>query len=77
MPADGTQALAPLMHSFTHFDLDIQPVVVRFGQVKAAVAEPNGGGVWYSFGEAPPGGIAAPVQKLIDTVRSMDDGAND
>ncbi len=58
-----------LRHSFSHFDLDIQPVVVRVDAVSRNVAD-NPDATWYALDDNPPGGIAAPVQKLIDTLKT-------
>ncbi len=64
-----------LRHSFSHFDLDIRPVVIRCRQIKAAVADTDDA-TWYQLDQRPPGGIAAPVQKLIDSLRNSDNAAN-
>lgn len=64
-----------LRHSFTHYDLDIRPVVVRFGNGSRRVAERDDA-CWYRLDGSPPGGIAAPVTKLIDALRSTCDVAN-
>ena len=60
-----------LRHSFSHYDLDIEPVVVRVDGVRDAVADGDDAR-WHHFGEAPPGGLAAPVQKLINELRDSD-----
>lgn len=57
-----------LRHSFSHYDLDIQPVVVRIDATSRRVAD-NDDAIWHSLDAAPPGGIAAPVQKLINTLK--------
>ena len=57
-----------LRHSFSHYDLDIHPVLVRVGPGSRKVAD-EGVAAWYRLGSEPPGGIAAPVQKLIDELR--------
>jgi A/G-specific adenine glycosylase len=57
-----------LRHSFSHYDLDIQPVVVRIDATSRKVAD-NDDATWHSLDAAPPGGIAAPVQKLINTLK--------
>ncbi len=64
-----------LRHSFSHYDLDIQPVVVRMPREAGAV-EDGEDAVWYRLDDNPPGGIAAPVQKLIDTLRSFQNDPN-
>jgi A/G-specific adenine glycosylase len=57
-----------LRHSFSHYDLDIHPVLVRVGSGSRKVADEQAA-TWYRLGSEPPGGIAAPVQKLIDELR--------
>ena len=65
----------PLRHSFSHYDLDIQPVVVRLPR-DAGTVEDGEDAVWYRLGDNPPGGIAAPVRKLIDALRSSEHDPN-
>jgi len=64
-----------MRHSFSHYDLDIQPVVVQFTQQGNAVADDDDA-VWYCLDDTPPGGLAAPVQKLIETLRKSDNVEN-
>ena len=61
-----------LRHSFSHYDLDIQPVVVRLS-VRPASVEDRDDAVWYRLDQSPPGGIAAPVKKLIQALRESRD----
>ena len=58
-----------LRHSFSHYDLDISPVVVHLDGESSKVADGDGT-TWYRLSETPPGGIAAPVRKLIDGLRN-------
>lgn len=74
-PIRARQKLAPLRHSFSHYDLDIQPVLVRLEMIQSTVAD-NDDAVWYCLDAPPPGGIAAPVQKLIESLRTLDNVAN-
>jgi A/G-specific adenine glycosylase len=60
-----------MRHSFSHYDLDIQPIVVRIEASRGKVADTQAT-VWYRLDDAPPGGIAAPVQKLIDQLKKSD-----
>jgi A/G-specific adenine glycosylase len=60
---------APILHSFTHYDLDIRPVAVRLGS-NGSTLESADPGIWYRYREAPRFGLAAPVKKLIDKVRA-------
>jgi A/G-specific adenine glycosylase len=67
---DGRRQLQTIRHSFSHYDLDILPVVVRFERAPERAADNES--TWYRLGDELPGGIAAPVQKLLDTLREHD-----
>ncbi len=58
-----------LRHSFSHYDLDILPVVVRVEATSRRVADGDHS-TWHRLDDSPPGGIAAPVQKLINTLKT-------
>jgi A/G-specific adenine glycosylase len=59
----------PIMrHSFSHYDLDIRPVVVRLQGASARVSDPAAGR-WIPFSESAGVGLAAPVRKLVDTLQ--------
>ncbi|MEM9688531.1 MAG: A/G-specific adenine glycosylase [Pseudomonadota bacterium] len=62
----GEEHWQTLRHSFSHYDLDILPVVIRVESDR--VAEPEKAG-WFSLHAEPPGGIAAPVARLLDSLR--------
>lgn len=57
-----------LRHSFSHFDLDIRPVVVHVANSSRRVADSQDA-AWYVPSNKPPGGLAAPVQKIIDSLK--------
>ena len=61
-----------LRHSFSHYDLDILPVVVRVAGESSKVSDDDDSR-WYRLAEAPPGGIAAPVKILIDSLRNSEE----
>ena len=63
--APVTESWHILRHSFSHYDLDIQPILLRVDSPLSKVADSEST-TWYRPGESPPGGIAAPVRKLID-----------
>jgi A/G-specific adenine glycosylase len=65
----ATESWQTLRHSFSHYDLDIVPVVVRIDAVSRKVAD-NDDATWHRLDASPPGGIAAPVQKLINTLKN-------
>lgn len=60
------QSLAGFRHTFSHFHLDISPVLVRVTATGQAVAE--GGGAWYKRADAQQLGLPAPVVKLLATI---------
>jgi A/G-specific adenine glycosylase len=64
-----------LRHSFSHYDLDIQPIVVRIESRAGKVAD-AGAATWYSLDDAPPGGFAAPVKKLINQLKKSENVAH-
>ena len=59
-----------MRHSFTHYDLDIRPIAVRLSKQSSTVRDAEDS-VWYEIGSTPPGGIAAPVSKLIQTLSTL------
>jgi A/G-specific adenine glycosylase len=70
--AGGTEPWQPLRHSFSHYDLDIQPILVRVDSPLSKVADSDTT-TWYRPDDPPPGGMAAPVRKLIDQLRKSSD----
>ena len=65
---DDTDAWAVLRHSFSHYDLDIQPIVVRIDAQPSRVADADVE-IWHKLDDVPPGGIAAPVKKLLGRLK--------
>ena len=61
--------LETIRHSFSHFDLDIVPIVVRVDDASSTVAN-DGDGHWYCLDNPSPLGLAAPVQKLMNTLQA-------
>lgn len=62
-----------LRHSFSHYDLDIRPIVVRIAAPLRKVADSDDAR-WHRLGNDLPGGVAAPVNKLIERLQN---GTND
>ncbi len=58
-----------LRHSFSHYDLDIRPVVLRVVSDSLNLRDDDGAR-WVPLHDELPGGIAAPVRKLIDVLRN-------
>ncbi len=63
--------LAPVLHAFTHFDLEIDPWVVELGERGGQVAE--GESRWLPLASIEDVGLPAPVARLLEELR---DGAN-
>ena len=58
------RAIAPLTHGFTHFKLQIQPLLCQVRKFVPAAHEP--GQIWLSLEEAHGAAIPVPVRKLIE-----------
>jgi A/G-specific adenine glycosylase len=59
----GIERLGLLRHGFTHFTLDIEPVVARVRRVAPRAAQP--GVVWMPVEEAVGAAVPVPVRKLL------------
>jgi len=57
-------------HRFTHFDLDIEPIVVTLSHGACKVQD-SGEEVWYNVNSPQQLGIAAPVSDLIDKLKEQ------
>jgi A/G-specific adenine glycosylase len=57
-------------HSFTHFDLDIEPIAVRVSSASRKVADSEDR-VWYEIDSPQKLGIAAPVSGLIEKLKEL------
>ena len=55
-------------HSFTHYDLDIEPTAVRLEKLSRTVADSDDR-IWYEFDAPLQVGIAAPVAGLIEKLK--------
>ena len=64
-----------LRHSFSHYDLDIQPIFVRIDSQAGTVADADAR-TWHRLNDAPPGGIAAPVMNLINQLKKSENVAH-
>ncbi|MEQ8262375.1 A/G-specific adenine glycosylase [Pseudohaliea sp.] len=69
-PGTGSP-LAPFRHTFSHYHLDITPVVIPLDSAGEAVTE-SGGRLWYDPASPPRIGLAAPVLRLIETLTTFD-----
>jgi A/G-specific adenine glycosylase len=60
---EATEPLPGLVHTFSHFQLAIEPWLVRVDQTAGHVAEADW--LWYNLATPPRLGLAAPVKKLL------------
>ena len=58
------ESLELFRHTFSHFHLDITPVIIR-STVKSQKIMDSQALIWYKFSNSLPGGVAAPVNKLL------------
>jgi len=65
-PAE-TRQLADVEHAFTHFDLTLAPMRLALDR-ESAVAMDDARWLWYNSAEPLPGGIAAPIEKILRDV---------
>jgi A/G-specific adenine glycosylase len=66
--ANESQALAPIEHAFTHFDLLLKPLLVR-GNQNAEVLDGDDR-LWYQLDAPPRVGLPQPILKLFDRLRT-------
>jgi A/G-specific adenine glycosylase len=65
----NTTALNPFRHTFSHFHLDIIPIKVTLGKADNRLLEPNQA-LWYKLDQPAAIGLAAPVQSILNTLKS-------
>ncbi|MDH5544272.1 MAG: A/G-specific adenine glycosylase [Gammaproteobacteria bacterium] len=63
----GLRHWATMRHTFSHFHLDIQPLIAYVDNPTPGVMEPTAT-VWYNSVSAETVGLAAPVRKLLDAL---------
>ncbi|HMK13756.1 MAG TPA: A/G-specific adenine glycosylase [Burkholderiales bacterium] len=59
----GSKRLPPLQHGFSHFELNIRPVLLQVDSVKQQAQEP--GQLWLNFEDAKHAALPTPVRKLL------------
>ncbi len=67
MDAIGGEKLETFTHTFTHFKLQITPLMVRLAQKPLRVAQP--GSVWLEVGEALGAAIPTPVRTMLGKLK--------
>lgn len=66
--ATKTEALPIFRHTFSHFHLDIEPIIFTMMQPNPEIRE--SGGAWFSIEEAMSKGLAAPVLNLLQQLQT-------
>jgi A/G-specific adenine glycosylase len=67
--AFAPRELAPMRHTFTHFHLDIQPILARVEALPGFVME-GGRRLWYKNNQSRRFGLAAPVKRMLEQFES-------
>ncbi len=63
----SSQTLIAFRHTFSHYHLDITPILVELRQIPHSIMEDNVG-LWYNLSQPEQVGLAAPVKKLLDNL---------
>ena len=61
------QELTPFRHTFSHYHLDISPVLVSIEAAPTSIMETDAR-LWYNLSQPPSLGLAAPVVKLLKSI---------
>lgn len=64
-PLRDLEKLTPWRHTFSHYHLDIHPLLCKLDKRPATVMEPNAT-IWYNMRQPPSVGLAAPIKRLLD-----------
>jgi A/G-specific adenine glycosylase len=65
------QQLASRRHSFTHFHLDITPVLLRVEKTRKAIMDDDSM-VWYNLSKPEDLGLAAPVSRILQEIAPLE-----
>ncbi|EBX9577523.1 A/G-specific adenine glycosylase, partial [Salmonella enterica subsp. enterica serovar Senftenberg] len=66
--ADNLTQLNAFRHTFSHFHLDIVPMWLPVSSLDACMDE--GSALWYNLAQPPSVGLAAPVERLLQQLRT-------
>lgn len=68
---ETTLALPEMRHQFSHFELLIKPILLSVTHATQQIMESERQ-VWYNMASQIPGGIAAPIAKILNKVSAYD-----
>ncbi len=63
---ESYQELAPFIHTFSHYHLEITPIIIELSELSSMVNDNQG--VWYDANAPLSIGLAAPTTQLIETL---------
>lgn len=63
--------LVPFRHTFSHFHLDIQPILLLLNNQEQRNTIHENQSLWYDLSNPPALGLAAPTQQLFSTLREQ------
>lgn len=66
-----TLSIEPIEHIFSHFKLIIHPVILPKKEAPLSVME-NSEQIWYKLSDRLPGGVAAPIAKLLQRLKKQE-----
>lgn len=70
--ATREQPLTLFRHTFSHFHLDIRPLLIDVESLGGTIMEADGS-LWYNLADPPAVGLAAPTKKLLQQLTSEED----
>jgi A/G-specific adenine glycosylase len=73
----AARTLEPLRHGFTHFELEIQPVLLRIGDGARGAVMDGDGWLWYNLRSPSRVGLAAVVERLLSRIGTEQDDSGD
>ncbi len=71
---DRVQPLAPLRHTFSHYHLDITPILLDASDLHFAALMEERASLWYNSAQPTEIGLAAPVKRLLASLSNLDSG---
>ena len=71
---DRLKPLAPVRHTFSHYHLDITPILVDASDLDFTALMEERASLWYNSDRPTEIGLAAPVKKLLTNLNKLDTG---
>lgn len=71
LTATSSKALTPFRHTFSHFHLDITPILLECEHNTATMVNEPSQPLWYKLGDSNSVGLAASSCKIIDEVNEL------